>query len=389
MLRESGCTPSARSHRATRRCAAALGIALCMVLAACGEVPGLQMDDVRMARQASPTRLPAERPAPVLSDITFETINRIADGLQQANEKAVQELGGETRAYTIGPADVLQITVWDHPELVAAQGAQTQPNPRPADPPAGFVVDQAGHIQFPFAGNVEVAGLTPAQIQKKLVAALTVYFQNPQVSVRIASFRSRQVYIDGEVHAPGVQLLNDVPMTLAEAIGRAGGFTDNADQGRVLLTRSGRTYVLDAAATHGGHGFPELTLRRGDVVRVMPRSESGVFVMGEVNRPVTAVPREDGRLMLADALSQAGSFNLGTSSPRQLYVIRGIGHSATPQVFHLDARSPVAMMLASRFPLEPDDIVYVDASDLVRFNRVLSLLLPAIDAGLTAAVVTK
>lgn len=371
---------------------AALSIALCTLIAACGEVPGLQMDDVRMVRQESASRVSPNRPAPVLTDITLETINRISGELRQANERAARELGREIRPpspYTIGLADVLQITVWDHPELAAAQGAQTQPNPRPSDPPAGFVVDQAGDIQFPFAGSVEVAGLTPAQIQKKLVAALKVYFQNPQLSVRVASFRSRQVYVDGEVHAPGVQLLNDVPMTLAEAIGRAGGFTDNADQGRVLLTRAGQTHVLDTATTRGGHGFPELTLRRGDVVRVMPRSESGVFVMGEVNRPVTAIPREDGRLMLADALSQAGSFNLGTSNPQQLYVIRGVDHSATPQAFHLDARSPVAMMLASRFPLEPDDIVYVDASDLVRFNRVLSLLLPAIDAGLTAAVVTK
>ncbi|WP_260858408.1 polysaccharide biosynthesis/export family protein [Paraburkholderia sp. BCC1885] len=366
-----------------------LGAALCALLAACGEVPGMQMDDVQMARRDHGTQALSSRPVPVLTDITLATINRMSSELRQANDKAAVELSGANLPYTLGPADVLQITVWDHPELAIAQGSQNQTAARPSDPPAGFVVDQAGDIQFPFAGSVSVEGLTPAQIQKKIVAALTVYFQDPQVTVRVASFRSRQVYVDGEVHAPGIQLLNDVPMTLAEAIGRAGGFTDNADQGRVLLTRSGQTYVLDVAVTRGGQGFPDLTLRRGDMVRVMPREESGVFVMGEVNRPVTAVPREDGRLMLADALSQAGSFNPGTSSPQQLYVIRGVQESGMPQVFHLDARSPVAMMLASRFPLEPNDIVYVDASDLVRFNRVLSLLLPAIDAGLTAAVVTK
>ena len=47
------------------------------------------------------------------------------------------------------------------------------------------------------------------------------------------------------------------------------------------------------------------------------------------------------------------------------------------------------MLLANQFPLESKDIVYVDNSGLVRANRVLNLFLPAINAGLTAAIVTK
>jgi polysaccharide export outer membrane protein len=47
------------------------------------------------------------------------------------------------------------------------------------------------------------------------------------------------------------------------------------------------------------------------------------------------------------------------------------------------------MILANEFQLQPKDVVYVDGSGLVRFSRVLSLLLPAINAGLTAAIVTK
>jgi polysaccharide export outer membrane protein len=58
-------------------------------------------------------------------------------------------------------------------------------------------------------------------------------------------------------------------------------------------------------------------------------------------------------------------------------------------VYHLDARSPVSMLLANNFELQPHDVVYVDNNGLVRFSRVLNLLLPAINAGLTAAVLTK
>jgi polysaccharide export outer membrane protein len=47
------------------------------------------------------------------------------------------------------------------------------------------------------------------------------------------------------------------------------------------------------------------------------------------------------------------------------------------------------MLLANNFELQPHDVVYVDNNGLVRFSRVLNLLLPAINAGLTAAVLTK
>jgi polysaccharide export outer membrane protein len=132
----------------------------------------------------------------------------------------------------------------------------------------------------------------------------------------------------------------------------------------------------------------QIVLKDGDVLRIPSRDEFGVFVMGEVNKPVTAIPRTTGSLSLSEALAQAGSLNSNSADAAQLYVVRGSLDGA-PEVFHLDARSPVAMVLANEFPLKPKDIVYVDGNGLVRFNRVLTLLLPAINAGLTAAIVTK
>jgi len=70
-----------------------------------------------------------------------------------------------------------------------------------------------------------------------------------------------------------------------------------------------------------------------------------------------------------------------------MFVIRPGGDA--PQVFHLDSRSPVSMLVANEFELQPKDVVYVDGSGLVRFNRVISLLMPLINAGLTAGVIAK
>jgi polysaccharide biosynthesis/export protein len=71
-----------------------------------------------------------------------------------------------------------------------------------------------------------------------------------------------------------------------------------------------------------------------------------------------------------------------------MYVIRG-AMEGSPHVYQLDASSPVAMLLANHFDLQPEDVVYVDSTGLARFSRILTQLLPAINAGLTAAVVAQ
>jgi len=202
-----------------------------------------------------------------------------------------------------------------------------------------------------------------------------------------ASWNSGATSLDRVVEA-GAQAVNDIPTTLYDAISHAGGFSPAADQSRITLTRDGKSYDINfVRMLQRGVSPSRLMLRAGDLVRVPARDESGVFVMGEVAKPVTAVPLRNGRMTLSDALSQAGSISSATADAGNLYVIRGRGADA--RIFHLDAASPVSMVLANRFELEPKDIVYVDGNGLVRFSRVLSLLLPAINAGLTAGLVAK
>ncbi|SIO56940.1 polysaccharide biosynthesis/export family protein [Paraburkholderia phenazinium] len=364
---------------------------LCATLCACAVAPGMRMQE--------PARIPAESgdaqttesqlPVPV-TDISIALVRKLREEARSLDSSVVVDLPVAAHtAYVVGPGDVLQIIVWDHPELAAALGAQPATAARPSDAPAGFVIDQDGTLQFPYVGRLHVGGLRPEEIQTQLVNALGSTFRNPQVTVRVASFRSGQVYIEGEIHTPGSQPVNDIPMTLYDAISRAGGFIDSADQSRVILVRDGVSKQINLADGAGQVGNPaQIVLRGGDLVHVLSREDSGAFVMGEVNKPVTALPKRNGKLTLSDALSQAGSLNATTADAAQLYVIRGSLESK-PQVFHLDASSPVAMVLANQFELQPKDIVYVDGNGLVRFSRVLSLLLPAVNAGLTAAVVAK
>ena len=296
--------------------------------------------------------------------------------------------GSKPPVYRAGPGDVLQIVVWDHPELAAALGQPTQ-STRASDATPGFLVDENGDVQFPYAGNLHVAGKDAATIQRELYSRLSRVYQKPEVTVRIASFRNSQVYLDGEVHTPGAQPINDIPMSLTMAINQAGGFAATADRSRVDLIRNGVVYPLnvDELIKHGKNPS-QIYLQPGDLVRVAAREDSGVYVMGEVNKPATVLPLRNGSLTLSQAISDGGSFDSNTAAAKQLFVIRN-STSESPQIYHLDATSPVSMVLANQFELQPKDIVYVGQGGLVRFNRVLNLLLPAINAAVTGVVLTK
>jgi polysaccharide export outer membrane protein len=325
-----------------------------------------------------------------MSEIDAALIGRMRAAAARDRGPDGMDLFATPGPYTIGAGDVLQITVWDHPELAAAQGAQSQPQARAADAPAGFVVDQLGEISFPYAGHMKVADLRTDEVQALLTQRLSRVYRDPQVTVRIGSYRARKVYVDGEVRTPGMQPINDIPMTLYEAVTRAGGFTSAADQGRLVLVRGEATHWINLAQLQDSRkNAAQIMLRDGDLLRVASRDENGVYVMGEINRPMTAIPMKTGKLTLSDALSQAGSLNLASADASQMYVIRGAGADGSAQVYHLDSTSAVAMMLANQFELLPRDVVYVGSTDLARFSRVLMQLLPAINAGLAATVVAK
>lgn len=380
---------------------------LCATLSACMIAPGMRMLTSRTAASSSAAQAggqgsEADSKAKQTADATQATpeipvteldialVKQIREERLAAQHQQIKLLAEVPPPYAIGVGDVLQIVVWDHPELATVSGAApAQSQARPADPAAGFVVEQSGDITFPYAGTIHVAGLRPEEVQRRLTSALGKYFVKPQVTVRMGSYRAHDVYVDGEVRTPGAVALNDVPMSLYEAISRAGGFADTADQSDLVLVRGGETYRIDMTRMLASGLAPSrLYLKAGDMLRVTARDENDVYVMGEVSKPMSAIPQRNGRITLADALSQAGSVNATTADAAQMFVIRGALNS-TPQVFHLDGRSPVAMLVAKEFDLQPKDVVYVDGNGLVRFSRVLSLLLPAINAGMTASVLAK
>jgi len=381
-------------------------------LSGCAMAPGLSIG--RGLPKTSTTSAAASgdaAPPGALLSITPELIAR-QHALRNAEvSSGVQRLFAQAQPYGIGPGDVINIVVWNHPELVLAPAGATLTTDASglASVGNGYNVSPQGLIQFPLLGAFKMGGLTEQQAQVALTRSLSKFLKNPQITLRIQAYRAGRIYVDGEVRTPGLQAINDIPMTLPEAISRAGGLTPLADRATVAVTRGGTTSLINLAQLSAlGVDPSRILLAPGDLVRVASREDTKVYVLGEVTTP-RALPLRNGSLTLNEALGESGGVNPVSGDPRQIYVVRsrhgagsspGTGSSdadapadtrtaapatpALPEIYHLDASSAAAYALAESFELESRDVVFVDPVPLVLWNRVISLILPSAQA--TSAV---
>ena len=371
-------------------------IALAVTLAGCGIDPGSHyssMDHDKYGQTVSgmPTQTqagdktvsPADQPPPgALTEITPELVQAQHRAAPTNISHDVQSLFGAPAPYQIGAGDVLSINVWDHPELnLPTNSVQTVgiDYTGSASVSSGYTVDANGMVQFAYAGAVHVGGLTEMQARDILSARLATYVRSPQVTLRVQSYRSRRVYMDGEVRTPGVQIFNDVPMTLPEAINRAGGYTPVGDRASIAVVRDGKQVMVDIPdLVAKGINPNQVMLHNGDMVRVMAREDSKVFVLGEVTRPTTLFIR-NGELSLNEALGDAGGVNQSTGDGKQLYVVRNVA-SDKHEIFHLDISNPAAYAMAENFELKAKDVVFVDTAAVVRWGRVINNIVPSAQA---------
>lgn len=311
-----------------------------------------------------------------LQGLTPQTASRLArDG--RAPRALPQELTKmQPEPYRLGFYDVVTVAVWEHPELTMPLGQYRN------DMAVGQMVDESGKIFYPYAGEISAKGLTAGELRGKLLASLSKVLNNPQLDVKVTGFRSQKVFVHGGVVRPGAVYVTDVPLTLLDAISQAGGIMPSegvggagGDGSHVELLRDGRTTVIDLYADYGAGADPSrILLKDGDVIRVPTRDEGKVYVLGEISK-AQALPLVNGRMSLAQAIAEVGGISPLSAEGKGVYVIR-LHDSASVDLYHLDARNPLALAIGDRFPLEPRDIVWVDATGLARWNRVVGLILP-------------
>lgn len=225
----------------------------------------------------------------------------------------------QTDEYQVGPGDLLEVSVFGQPDLSGR-----------------FPVAQDGFLEFPLVGRLAVAGRLPREVQADLTKRLADgYLKAPQVSVSVAEFRSRRVFVTGEVARPGPIALTG-SLSLLEALAAAGSVAPTAGtevvlvrrdqasgpaQGPLLPDQSGAaaTERFALADLQAGRLTKNPALKEGDTIFV-PKAEQ-IYVLGQVLTPGAHTYRPD--LTVFQAIALAGGMTPMASSGR-IRIIRMI-----------------------------------------------------------------
>ncbi|HEY3390561.1 MAG TPA: polysaccharide biosynthesis/export family protein [Prolixibacteraceae bacterium] len=180
--------------------------------------------------------------------------------LQDIKDQEVQNLPAPSPEYRIKPDDNLYVNVqtlnpavnqlFNPTQSASGSGGVQQAFGNPASQfISGYAVDPTGAITLPVIGVVTVGGKTAIEAQAFIQEKAGIYLKDASVQVKVLSFK---VTVLGELRNPGVYYNYSSSMTVLEAIGMAGGVTDNAQLSQLLVVRrtptGSKSYRLDLSA---------------------------------------------------------------------------------------------------------------------------------------------
>lgn len=170
---------------------------------------------------------------------------------------AMQQVARSKTDYKISPADLLDVTVYQDPEMSRK-----------------VRVNANGAVSLPLVGAVTIGGMTLLEAQAVIEEKMAKFLVSPQISLFISEYGNKLVFVMGEVQRPGsYPIPPESRLTVLEAISTAGGFTPIAGQDRTKVLRNVNgqsvTFTIEVKAiTQNGEKDKDMVLEPNDVVYV-------------------------------------------------------------------------------------------------------------------------
>ena len=158
--------------------------------------------------------------------------------------------------YLIGAGDLIEISVWNHPELTKSM--KVRPD---------------GWVSFPLAGELLASNVKPAVLADQIRRNLLSYMKDPRVTVIVTEYNSKKILVLGEVKKPGLYQFEG-GMTAFDAIGLAEGQNKHAQLKSIVVVRNvyaktPQFYLVDLyTAIHDGISSGDVELQPKDIVYV-------------------------------------------------------------------------------------------------------------------------
>lgn len=350
---------------------------MALALSACSWAPGMKFNK-RAASSSYQTKVVQQgqykiRIVPITRKLLY--LQKVQQQrLAQPKSSAANSIHSNY-TYRVGAGDVLSIQLWEDESLLG--GTSDRSNSKGAV----TVVDSKGYIYFPYAGEVYVKGSSLPEIRRKIHQNMLEYFDNPKVTVLITDYNSQYAMVTGQVSIPGRRAITAQPLTVFSAIyvnGGGGALADGLWRKATLTRANGKVLQVNLVnLVSKGDFSQDYVLRHGDRLHVpLAQGEKAFLLGGGVQARTLVLQNTD--TSLSEALGDVGGLT-DDANTKAVYVFRREPGRPANEVtaYNLDATSPVSLLMAADFKLRPKDIVYVDTAGIVRWNRVISLLIPS------------
>ena len=380
-IRSRGMILTIRNSLASRRTLLLLASAA-VSLAGCATLPSNGPTAHQVRKGAEKSTAPLQFSIVDLTPAVVEQL-RAEDRALSAQVPTLSQLAVNARVDTIGPGDVLSISVFEvGVSLFSPAGASAQMAAGSFDPSAhtqlfpDLTVDTEGNVSLPYIGLIKVEGLAPHDVEVQIDRALRGKSQTPQAIVTIKKNISNTVFISGDVRKPGRFELTLNRERLLDAIASSDGSNYSAEDTVIRFSRKGRTLEERMGFIRAGSA-DDLELVPGDRIELIKRPRS-YTTLGATDK-ASQTSFEYGDVSLAEAIARAGGLSDRQADASAVFLFRydsvpDAENSGAPQLYRLNLLQPTSYLIAQRLKIRDKDVLFFANASANQPSKLVGLL---------------